>query len=63
MDAWIGEAVGKMHMNGITQKMIAEKMCVTADYISMIFRGVRSPKNAKQRVNQAIYELIESAKR
>lgn len=59
MESWIGEAVGKMHLNKITQKALAEKMGYTADYISMIFTGVKSPKGIAEKVNKAIDEIIE----
>lgn len=60
MDAWIGNAFAKMKLNGITQKALADKMGYTPDYISMIFRGVKSPKGIADKVNKAIDEIIEN---
>lgn len=58
MENWIAEAVGKMHINHITQKDIAERLDVTNDYISMILLGKKTPKNAEERITNAINEII-----
>lgn len=58
MESWIAEAVGKMHINHITQKDIAERLDVTNDYISMILLGKKMPKNAEERITNAINEII-----
>lgn len=58
MESWIAEAVGKMHINHITQKDIAEKLDVTNDYISMILLGKKTPKGAEERITKAINEII-----
>lgn len=58
MENWIAEAVGKMHINHITQKDIAERLGVTNDYISMILLGKKTPKNAEERITNAINEII-----
>ena len=59
MDNWIAEAVGKMHVNKITQKELAKKMSVTNDYVSMILLEKKKPKNAEERILKAIDEIIE----
>lgn len=58
MENWIAEAVGTMHINKITQNDIAKHMNVTPDYISMILRGVKTPKNAEERIMAAIDDII-----
>ena len=58
MSNWIAEAVGKMHIHKVCQKEVAKHMGVTEEYISMIFNGKRTPKNAEQRIMTAIDELI-----
>ena len=55
---WIANAVGKMHVNKITQAQLAEKMDVTREYVTMILNGVKCPKDAEQRINAAIDEII-----
>lgn len=58
MEQWISEAVGIMHVHGITQKRLAEHIGVTNDYISMLLRGKKTPKNAKTKIMTAINEII-----
>lgn len=60
MDQWIATAVGKMHINKISQKSVAEKLGVTDRYLSAIFNGKKTPKNAETRIMSAIDELIAS---
>ena len=58
MNNWIAKAVGKMHIKKITQAQLAEKMGVTREYVSMILNGTKMPKEAKNRINAAIDEII-----
>ena len=60
MEKWIDKAIVKMHRNKITQIKLAEHLGVTNDYISMIFRGVKNPKGAKEKILNAIEEIIAS---
>ena len=58
MDEWIAKAVGKMHINKITQSDIAKKLNVTREYINMILTGKKFPANAEERISTAIDEII-----
>lgn len=58
MEQWIADAVGRMHIHKITQTDIANNLGVTREYVSMILRGVKTPKRAKERINRAINEII-----
>lgn len=62
MEKWIAEVVGTMHINQITQRGIAEEMHVTSDYISMILRGKKNPKNAEERIKNAIDVILKKRK-
>lgn len=62
MEQWIADVVGKMHINKITQSQLAEKMGVTNDYIWMILNGKKSPKNAENRINSAIDQILAERK-
>ena len=62
MDAWIGNAVGKMHINDISNIDLAGALNVTPQYISEILNGKKSPKNIEQRVMNAIDEIISERK-
>lgn len=54
MEQWISEAVGKMHVNKITGIDIAKYLGVTAQYVSEILNGKKTPKNAKEKIFSAI---------
>lgn len=58
MDEWIAEAIGKMHINKITQVELAQYMGYTRSYISSILIGQRKPPQAKERILGAINEII-----
>ena len=58
MENWIEIAVARMHTHKITQIKLAEHLGLTNDYISMIFRGVKNPKGAEQKILTAIGEII-----
>lgn len=57
MEEWISEAVGKMHINKIKGIDIAKHLGFTAQYISEILNGKKTPKNAKEKILSAIDEL------
>lgn len=62
MEKWIGDAVGKMHINDISNIDLAGVLNVTPQYISEILNGKKSPKNIKQRIMTAIDEIISERK-
>ena len=62
MENWISQAVGKMHVNKITQIEVAKKMGVCNDYVSMILTGKKKPKDAKERILTAIDAIIAERK-
>ena len=58
MDGWIANAVGKMHVNKISNIDVAKKLNFTVEYVSMILNGKRDPKDAEIRIMSAIDEII-----
>lgn len=58
MEDWIAEAVGKMHINKITGIEVAKRMGVTAQYFSEIINGKKNPKGARERILNAIDEIV-----
>ena len=58
MDSWIANAVGKMHVNKISNIDVAKKLNFTVEYVSMILNGKKTPKNAETRIMSAIDEII-----
>ena len=58
MQKWIATAVGMMHIHGITQSQLAEKLGVRREHVNKILNGAENPKDAKERIDGAIKELI-----
>lgn len=54
---WTAEVIGKMHLNGITAKRLAEEVGMTPEYLSMILNGHREPKGAEESLNAALNRL------
>jgi transcriptional regulator with XRE-family HTH domain len=57
-EKWTGALIGKMHNNGIKQVELAEKLGLTNAYVGMILRGERKPPNIRQKMENALVELI-----
>ena len=47
MEQWIEIAIGKMHVNKITQSDLASEIGIRRDYLNKILNGNISPKGAK----------------
>ena len=58
MDGWIANAVGKMHVNKISNIDVAKKLNFTVAYVSIILNGKKTPKDAETRIMSAIDEII-----
>lgn len=56
---WTGELVGKMHIYGVSCRELADRIGCSNKWLSMVVNGHRSPKNAEQRFNAALDELIK----
>jgi hypothetical protein len=48
-----------MHNNRISNRELAGKLSVSNKWVSMVLNGHRSPKDAEQRFNAALDELIK----
>ena len=57
--SWTGEAVGKMHVHGITCEELGEELGYKRAYVSMILNESRKPKDAKERVEAALEAIIQ----
>lgn len=57
---WIGDFVGKMHLNRVTITQVAREMGVTREYLSMILNGHREPNGIEERMNEALNNLIQN---
>ncbi len=58
-EKWTGEIVGDMHVNRITSQQLAEKLGWTKSYLSRVLTGQRKPKGAKEKIAQALDELLK----
>ena len=62
-EKWTGELVGRMHINCITIKELAQHMGIRLEYASMVLNGKRSPAGDEDRFHQALDELIAARER
>lgn len=54
---WTADVIGKMHLNQITAKRLAEHLGYTPEYVSMVLNGKKEPKNGEQVFRLAVDEL------
>ena len=59
---WTGRIVGLLHTHRITQTELASEMGVTAQYVSMVLNGKKSPKGIEERMETAIQAIVECRK-
>ena len=62
MEKWIADVVGIMHINKITNKDIAAKMHVTAEYVSMLLNEKKITKTAEHDIREAIDAILSDRK-
>ena len=58
---WTGEIIGQMHNNNITGKMLAAEIGWHEKNLSLVLNSSHPPKNAEQKVRDALGKLIGSA--
>ncbi len=58
MEQWTGELVGKMHNEKIRLEDVASELGVTKAYVSMLLNCKRKPKDARERLEHAVEEII-----
>ena len=56
---WTGRIVGLLHTHRITQVELATEMGVTAQYISMVLNGKKTPKGIEERMVDAIQAIAD----
>lgn len=62
-EKWTGELIGKMHNHQIKQMELADKLGFTNAYTGMILRGERKPPNIRQKMEDAVKEIISERKK
>ena len=55
---WTGNLVGLMHDQKISQKMLADELGVSREYVSMVLNGHREPVGAAEKFSNAVSHLI-----
>lgn len=61
-EKWTGRLVGRMHNEKISATELAEEMCVTKSYMSMILQGRRKPPDIQKRCEAALQRIIDRRK-
>ena len=56
---WTGKLIGRLHNNGITVKQLAAAMGLHEKYVSQVLNSHYEPKNAEEKFNEALDELIQ----
>lgn len=56
---WTGRVVGLLHTYRITQAELAAELGLTAQYVSMVLNGKKSPKGIEERMVSAIHTITE----
>lgn len=59
VEAWTGSIVGLLHTHKIKQTELAKEMGVTAQYLSMVLNGKKNPKGIKERMEDAIQNIVD----
>ena len=57
---WTGDAIGKMHIYGITYEDIGKELGWTKAYVCMILNETRVPLGAREKIESAIDTIIRS---
>lgn len=57
-EQWSGEIVAKLHLHGITRRELADEMGVTAQYVTMVLNGKKSPAKMEERMDGAINAIL-----
>lgn len=58
---WTAEVIGKMHLNSISARQLAEELGWHPKYLSAVLNGRRNPADAENKVRSALDRLIPSA--
>lgn len=56
---WTGRIVGELHNNRITLKELAKEVGWHDKYLSQVINAENPPKNAEQKLTEAMNRLIE----
>lgn len=57
LDLWIADVVGRMHIAGITGKMLAAECGYTESYLSTVLHGQKGNEATQKRIVEALARL------
>lgn len=57
-EQWTADIVAKLHLQGITRRELADELGVTAQYVTMVLNGKKSPAGMQERMETAIAEIV-----
>ena len=57
---WTGRIVGELHNNRITLKELAKEVGWNDKYLSQVINSENPPKDAEQKLTDAMHRLIEN---
>ena len=60
-EQWTAEVVGKLHLNKISKRQLADELGFTPEYVSMVLNGHRAPTGAEQEFTAAVERLVNAA--
>lgn len=56
---WTAEIIGKMHLNGVAAKRLAEELGWNPKYLSQVMNSRVNPKGAEEKVTAALERIIQ----
>lgn len=61
-EQWTGDIVGELHLANISMEQLADEVGWHPKYLSAVMNGHRKPKDAEQKVRDALERLKASGK-
>lgn len=58
-EPWTGDLVGRMHNAEVTYQELADEAGIVKAYVSQILNGARTPKNGRERLENAFDAIIQ----
>ena len=58
---WTAEIIGKMHLNSVSHKKLAEVVGWHPKYLSAVLNGKKSPAGAEGKLRAALASILDAA--
>jgi len=56
---WTAEIIGKLHINGVTHKRLADAVGWHPKYLSAVLNGKKNPTGAENKLRAALDRIIQ----